>query len=224
MTRSTNVRAPVHSARTNVRADGCSPERMYLSAGTNRHRDPPTTNPHAASPPSGETTAALRDRLLSDHSLPDHLIGVKLVEHVLVRPRAFTLTETTTLYPIVARPIRNGIDALPVLAVVPVCVVLVVLYFAVAVALAAGTFVRTTTVTVVLSLGRDVLIAAWQISGLAAATVCDAADAGAVAMMPPAIVSAHTVAAMMISSRSTSQHLAQVGAKDIPPAHPDSSR
>jgi hypothetical protein len=127
-------------------------------------------------------------------------MGVKLVEHVLVRPRAFTLTETTTLYPIVARPIWNGIDALPVLAVLPVCVVLVVLYFAVAVTLAAATFVRTTTLTVVLSLGREVLIAAWQISGLAAATVCDAADAGAVATTPPAIVSAHAAATTPVAT------------------------
>jgi hypothetical protein len=136
----------------------------------------------------------LTDRLLANHSLPDHLMGVKLVEHVLVSPRAFTLTETTTLNPIVARPIWYGIDALPVLTVLPVCVVLVVLYFAVVVTLAPATFVRTTTSTLVLSLGREVLIAAWQISGLATATVCDAADAGAVATTPPAIVSAHAAA------------------------------
>lgn len=57
----------------------------------------------------------------------DYLMGVKLVEQVLVRPCALALTETTTLYPMVARPIRNGIESLPVLAVLPVCVVVVVL-------------------------------------------------------------------------------------------------
>lgn len=71
--------------------------------------------------------AGERSGVFGSSAPADHRMGVKLVEQVLVSPCAVALTETTTLYPMVARPIRNGIESLPVLAVLPVCVVLVVL-------------------------------------------------------------------------------------------------